>query len=91
MLNVSAGRAGGAGTASSWELVGNPCTHERVQKPCRRCAPRALARSASDTAARYFGLDPGGIAALAGVQVLPGSFLGISGYGPQQILPVITH
>jgi transcriptional antiterminator RfaH len=74
----------------SWELVVNPCTHERVQKPRRRFTLHALAWSASDTAASYFGLDPGGIAALSGVQVLPGSFLGISGYGPQQVLPVIT-
>jgi hypothetical protein len=62
-----------------WELMVNPCTHERVQKPRRRFTLRALARGASDTAASYFGLDPGGIAALAGVQVLPGSFLGMSG------------
>src|SRR6266542_648194 len=62
-----------------WELMVNPCTHERVQKPRRRFTLRALARGASDTAASYFGLDPGGIAALAGVQVLPGSVLGMSG------------
>src|SRR4029450_4798998 len=36
-----------------WELMVNPCTHERVQKPRRRFTLRALARGASDTATSY--------------------------------------